>query len=539
LLQEDLQLLKILSCLLFTVPAAFSANPFQPVILPNGVVNAASYLTASFPNYGLARGSLFLVFGSSLGPQSLVSATFPLPTSDGLAGTRVLLTNGGYSAPCPIVYTSANQVAALVPSSAPEGDGTIVVVYQNLASTSVPVRLVHSAFGIFTLNQAGVGPAVLQNFNDQTSMPVNTLLMSAHPGQTAILWGTGLGPATGDETAGPIPGALPFVDNLYVGGKVANVRYAGRSGCCAGVDQIVFDVPAGVTGCYVPVAVQTSGVMSNMGTIAVSAAGNECDDPLSFRASDLITLERSGALRTGQTTLSRTMDFGGSSGQIRLTASFLGYDAPTLTNALGPLNPSLGSCYLSASKVNADLSSLPHGTGLDAGAAITANGPTGLLTAANTSAGSYATLGSPGNLPAGNYQFASDGGTRIGSFQSTLNLVSGLQWTNANSFSTGVVSIGQPLTVTWTGGDPNGYVVLQITSANNLYNAAIQCNAPMASGTFTVPLYLMGTVYPGPGSISLTSVSSRSKITATGLDAGGINATETTQVPVTFQALVF
>src|SRR6185295_15495487 len=103
-----------------------AANPFQPVISPNGVVNSASYLSSSFVNYGLARGSLFVVFGSALGPVDLVKApSFPLPTSEGLAGTRVLISIGGYNAACPIVYTSLTQVAALMPSSAPEGDGTL------------------------------------------------------------------------------------------------------------------------------------------------------------------------------------------------------------------------------------------------------------------------------------------------------------------------------------------------------------------------------------------------------------------------------
>ena len=527
--------LKILSLFLLTAPVAYAANPFQPVISPNGVVNAASYLTAAFSNYGLARGSLFLVFGTALGPQTLVAATYPLPTSDGLAGTRVLISVGGFTAACPMVYTSLTQVAALVPSNAPEGDGTLVVAYQNLASTSVAVHVVHSAFGIFTLNQAGSGPAVLQNFVSQTSTPVNTLLSSAHPRQTAILWGTGLGPANGDETAGPVPGALPFLDNLWVGGQAATVRYAGRSGCCAGVDQIVFDVPAGVSGCYVPVAAQTGGVLSNIGTISVSAAANECDDPLSFRATDLTLLERNGMLRVGQATLSGNLAFGGSAGQLSMAASFLSFDAPTLTAALGPLNPSLGSCYLGASQVNADLSGLPHGSGLDAGGSITANGPAGFLTAANTSAGNYAMPGSPGKVSSGSYQFAGLGGARVGAFQSNLNVVGGLQWTNASTFATGTVSTAQPLTVTWTGGDPNGYVALQITSANSLYNATIQCNAATTAGSFTVPAYLMATVFQSTGSIALASVTARAPISASGLDAGGITVTDMTQVQANFQ----
>src|SRR5437667_320354 len=103
-----LRLLALLPAAAFVLSAA---SPFQPAILPNGVVNAASYLSHAFNNYGIARGSIFIVFGSALGPVGLVPATsFPLPTSEGLAGTRVLVTNGAYNTSCPIVYTSINQV---------------------------------------------------------------------------------------------------------------------------------------------------------------------------------------------------------------------------------------------------------------------------------------------------------------------------------------------------------------------------------------------------------------------------------------------
>ena len=172
-----------------------------------------------------------------------------------------------------MVYTSLTQVAAILPSDAPEGDGVLVVAYQNMASTSVPLHVVRSAFGVFTRNQAGTGPAIVQNFVSQTFTPLNSLISPATPGQTVILWGTGLGPVSGNETAGPLPGSLPYLDTLYVGGTQVNVRYAGRSGCCVAVDQIAFDVPAGVSGCYVPVAAVTGGVVSNFGTISVSATG--------------------------------------------------------------------------------------------------------------------------------------------------------------------------------------------------------------------------------------------------------------------------
>ena len=44
------------------------------------------------------------------------------------------------------------------------------------------------------------------------------------------------------------------------------------------LDQISFEVPAGVAGCYVPVAVRSGGTISNFVSIAVSSAGGPCSD---------------------------------------------------------------------------------------------------------------------------------------------------------------------------------------------------------------------------------------------------------------------
>jgi uncharacterized protein (TIGR03437 family) len=507
-----------------------AANPFQPTIAPNGVVNAASNFSPQYANYGIARGSMFLVFGSALGPVNLVSATnFPLPTTDGLAGTRVLISIGGYTASCPMIYTSLTQVAAIMPSNAPEGDASLVVSYQNLASTSVGIRIVHSAFGIFTRNQAGSGPAIVQNFISQTSTPLNSLVSSATPGQTVILWGTGLGPAIGgDETAGPLPGSLPFLDSLYVGGLPANVRYVGRSGCCAGVDEIVFDVPSGASGCYVPVAAVTSGIVSNFGTISVAASGKECDDPLTFRAASLQAAERSGTLRSGQVGLTGT-----SAGEIDFSGNFFSTDLNTVLGSTSQLVPPTGSCYAWVSRT--DLTATHPGNGLNAGDSITVNGPPGLLTAANSSSGGYFMSKSPANLSQGPYAFAGRGGSDVGPFTTTVNLAAPLVWTNASAYSGVSIPLANPLVFNWTGADPAGYVTVQVSTANAIYNSVLQCTAAPSAGTFTVSSTLMHALFAGPVTLSLSSSASPASFTATGLDASTITATTTASIQTTLQ----
>jgi len=61
-----------------------------------------------------------------------------------------------------------------------------------------------------------------------------------------------------------------------VGDRYARVAYRGRSGCCAGIDQIVFETPAGIEGCQVPINIEAGGVQSNNGSVAISSAG-ECN----------------------------------------------------------------------------------------------------------------------------------------------------------------------------------------------------------------------------------------------------------------------
>src|SRR5215472_175589 len=523
---------RALALVLATGSILSAANPFIPTISPNGVVNAASYLSYQFANYGIARGSMFVVFGSALGPVNLVQATsFPLPTTDGLAGTKVLISIGGYNAACPMVYSSINQVAAIMPSNAPEGDGSLVVSYQNLGSTSVPIRVVHSAFGVFTRNQAGARPAIAQNFVSQSSMPLNSLISSATSGQTVILWGTGLGPATGDETGGPLPGALPFRDSLYVGGVQANVRYAGRSGCCAGVDQVIFDVPAGISGCYVPVAAVTSGVVSNFGTISVAASGRECDDPLSYRAADLMAAERNGALRAGKMSL-----IGMSSGEVDFSAGFFATDLNTVLAATSRLNPPMGSCYLAVSKVGD--TPAPPGTGLNAGGAIMVSGPSSQMSASNTSSGGYFISKSPASLSQGSYSFTSAGGSDVGPFTVMLTMGAPAVWTNMSSYTGPSVSSASPLAFTWSGADPAGYVTVSVASANAIYNSAVQCNVAPGAGSFTLPAFLMRALFASPITVSLTSSGAQVSFSASGLDAGSVSAAATTSVQSTLQPLV-
>ena len=119
-----------------------------------------------------------------------------------------------------------------------------------------------------------------------------------HLGWLALLrgraiWGTGLGPISGDDAVIPPVGNLTSDAVVLIGGHTVTPDYAGRSGSYPAIDQINFKVPNGVTGCFVPVAVKggngigspKSGVNENL-TVAEAfdcRSGIVCV-PMSLRA---------------------------------------------------------------------------------------------------------------------------------------------------------------------------------------------------------------------------------------------------------------
>src|ERR1022692_418829 len=236
------------------------------------------------PGSGIAQGSIFSIYGSGLGPSTWIEANqFPLPTN--LGGTSVTVTVQGASVPVIVLGADSTQGDALLPSRTPIGNGTFTVTYNNQTSAPAPIQVVASAFGIYTFNQQGSGQAIATDVNYQ----VNMITQVFHPGDYVVLWGTGLGAITGNDAEPPPVGSLPTQVTVYVGNASAPVSYRGRAGCCSGLDQINFQVPAGVSGCYVPVSVETGGISGNIGnfaTIAVAESGGTCSD--SVMGQDLV-----------------------------------------------------------------------------------------------------------------------------------------------------------------------------------------------------------------------------------------------------------
>jgi uncharacterized protein (TIGR03437 family) len=253
---------------------ADTANNAVRMLQPSssGIGVAAVVSSASNLLGPVAPGDLVVLYGSGLGPPALaqfqLDANGLVPST--LAGTTVYFDG----AAAPLIYTSANQVAALVPFAA-SGAMQVVALYQGQVSAPVTVQVAAAAPAIFTLDMSGVGQAAAVN-QDGT----NAINGAAHPiqiGSYIALYITGAGqtnPPGVDGLPGAVPYPLPVLPvSATVGGQQVTPQYAGGAlGLVAGVMQVNVQIPAGIAaGNSVPVTVQVGTATTPTGvTIAVT-----------------------------------------------------------------------------------------------------------------------------------------------------------------------------------------------------------------------------------------------------------------------------
>jgi len=290
----------------------------QPAIrATNGVLNASSGLP------DVAQGSWLIVCGTGLGPATIsVQNAAPYPTQ--LSGTSITLTpaSGGTPVSALMWYTLSIQIAGLLPSGTAVGAYNVAVTYNGQTSAPYRVNVVARNFGFATEAENGLGPAqATYGGLDLNRFTTGTLgqwsLRPAKPGDVMVLWGTGLGADPASDVTGGSSGDQTAAGQVrvIVAGIAVTPAYAGRSSGSPGLDQINFTVPSNVTpSCFVSLQVTAGGRLSNLGSIAVAAAGQTACSSPSLTEAQLATLDRGGMLTIGNFHLAKTAttltDFG-------------------------------------------------------------------------------------------------------------------------------------------------------------------------------------------------------------------------------------
>jgi len=496
-----------------------AAVPTGPTI--TAVLNNSSLIPTGFPNSGIAPSSLFVVKGSGLADpaelilQSSQGSGIPLT----LNGASISVTVNNVTTHPALYYTSPAQLAAVLPAATPVGTGTLTVTYKGVASNAMPIQVVPSALGINTYyTNTGVA-------TDAITGSVLTYTNSGSPGETIVLWTTGLGadPADSDTTYTLTPHAVNTPLQIYIGGAPATILYQGASPY-PGVNQINLTIPQGVAnGCWISLAAVAGGVVSNIATLPINSGGGACIDAQTGLTGTQIAPSGGQTLRTGLVALILTNTPG--SGGTRTISNSADAAFEKYTGIYSPNNSvSPGGCIAN----NLTPATVGTITGLDPGV-ITLNGPSGLAVTLASQFGIkgafFATL-PVGAIPqsGGAFTFKGSGGADVGPFTSTITFTSSpISWTNQSAAVT--IDRTQGLTVNWTGGNAGTYVFISGTSTTTTTPAASRvtgeymCLAPVDAGHFTVPSYILSALPVGSGGTAVQN-DIYSSLSATGLDIG-------------------
>jgi uncharacterized protein (TIGR03437 family) len=540
----------------FAVQAGSTGNQVRsnPIFVPTALTSAApaisglsniySYIVPGMPNYGIAQGSIFAIFGTNLS-QGATNGLLQPPLGKSAASASATITVNGTTTNAILYYAAPGQIVAILPSTTPVGDGTITV--SNGLNTSAPfaIHVVESAFGILTLNGAGNGPAaafdVHYNYLGFTS--------ALNPGDTFILWGTGVGPVSGNETITQTP--VDLGDNvpmsLEVGGMPAQLVYHGRS-TFPGLDEVIGIVPQNVSpGCWVSVVARTGNIMSNFATLPVAASGRTCSDPiLGFTTSAAQTLASKSSLNLGFLQLAKDGGEQPNGGGLTLVvndlarAQFLNVKSSDLASFT--LGPSIGSCLVSRTYAGNAPWGMLNSAALDAGSGINITGPVGTQTVSYQNVASY--IGSNGlymqppdtlpwqggagtyagfiggptpsaNLPSfipdsggGTFTFDNGtGGSGVGAFTTQIPFLSPLfAWPQLQSFALANLSLSRGISFNWSNADPRTSYI-QITGRDSTANnsgSVVQfvCAVPADAGTFSIPSSVLLSLPVSPSSLA-------------------------------------
>lgn len=259
-----------LSTVMLLATAAASAYAQTPAVSPGGVINAANGISPVTP------GSLVSIYGSNLAGGLAQADTIPLSTT---LSTVSVTFNG---VPAPLLFVSSGQINAQLPwntlSSGTVGSASVVVTRNNQASAPQSVQVGPFSPGIFAIGNI----AVAINPDGSIAAPAGSIpgiatkpAKIADPGGLAILC-TGLGavdpPAVnGANSLGALRTATT-TPTVLIGGKTAQVIFAGLSPQFVGVNQINVAIPSGTpTGDAVSLQLSLGSVITSAAiTIAVS-----------------------------------------------------------------------------------------------------------------------------------------------------------------------------------------------------------------------------------------------------------------------------
>jgi uncharacterized protein (TIGR03437 family) len=220
----------------FTVlPWNYSAAVAPPKI--TSVVNAADF---TLP---VAPGGLISIFGQQMSPVNIATSEIPLPTA---LGESCLTVNG---VAVPLFFVSTQQINGQLPFNV-DGNAQMTLRTPGGISDNFNFSILPAAPAVFRTGIAGpeTGIATITRAdNGQFITPTNPV----HPGDSIVIWATGLGHTSPAIDSGMPSPADPLASAVIqpivtIGGAGLDIQYAGLTPGSVGLYQINAKIPGSV-----------------------------------------------------------------------------------------------------------------------------------------------------------------------------------------------------------------------------------------------------------------------------------------------------
>jgi uncharacterized protein (TIGR03437 family) len=231
------------------------AIPQPPSITDSGLLTFANSKPGTF-----APNSWAIIVGSNL---SVTTRTWDegdfinggLPFS--IDGVSVLLTTGGVPRLAYVGYVSPTQVNFLLPPNESTAPTTAQVRNPAGISTAVPITVQANAPQLLTVD----GQRVMGRHLDGTPLSLDA---PANPGESVVVYGTGMGPTNPALIPGQLTGATPLatLPQVTIDGAQVSVESAVIAGGTAGFCDITVKVPTGAANGDLQMVIQTGGTNS-------------------------------------------------------------------------------------------------------------------------------------------------------------------------------------------------------------------------------------------------------------------------------------
>jgi hypothetical protein len=190
--------------------------------------------------------------------------------------------------------------------------------------------------------------------------------------------------------------------------------------------------------------------------------------------------------------------------------------------------PPISTCVVYNNTDGSTNAPVTGATNLNPGSSFTVKGPNGSVPVAASPGSSKTTLSAAGTfLVPGMTTISGNGGPDVGPINASITIPAPPTLVSPTNSANFKVTRAQGLTVTWSGGDPTGYVQIDLTSAIDqgfTIGATANCIVPASAGTFTVPPYVLLKL-PSSNFSAFQFGSSAAPVafTATGLDVGFVS----------------